>query len=169
MKYRADLNEWIEQRQKDHFSDLSHDSLAKRFLSYSNKRTEQILNLTKTEIKIKLRYHMHRIGKGLTTHADCAWKRVKQPSTLSVSDRLWLFGKGFMSPQTVKSWKPKSKLGFLKAVQFEEIKQFGLFSQKILLGRSGNWSPSFKKTLLNVLKNPHPIFTDSKTTFMIPP
>jgi RNase H len=51
MKYKTDLNEWIEQRKMEHFSDLPSDSLAKRFQSYSNKRTEQILNLTKTEIK----------------------------------------------------------------------------------------------------------------------
>jgi hypothetical protein len=51
MKYKTDLNELSEQRNKDHTSDLPSDSHAKRFLSYSNKRTEQILNLTKTEIK----------------------------------------------------------------------------------------------------------------------
>jgi hypothetical protein len=35
--------------------------------------------------------------------------------------RLERFGKGFMSPQTVKNLRPKSILGFLKAVQLEEI------------------------------------------------
>jgi hypothetical protein len=28
IKYKTDLNEWIEQRKKDHFSDLPSDSLA---------------------------------------------------------------------------------------------------------------------------------------------
>jgi ribonuclease HI len=31
MKYKTDLNEWIEQRNKDRFSDLPSDSFAKRF------------------------------------------------------------------------------------------------------------------------------------------
>jgi hypothetical protein len=35
--------------------------------------------------------------------------------------RLERFGKCFMSPQTVKSLRPKSILGFLRAVQLEEI------------------------------------------------
>jgi hypothetical protein len=30
MKYKTDLNDWIEQRKKDHFIDLPSDSLAKR-------------------------------------------------------------------------------------------------------------------------------------------
>jgi hypothetical protein len=45
-KHKTDLNEWIEQRKKNHFSDLPSDSLAKRFLSHSDK----ILYLTKTEM-----------------------------------------------------------------------------------------------------------------------
>jgi hypothetical protein len=35
--------------------------------------------------------------------------------------------------QTVKSLKPKTILGFLKAVKLEVVYQFGFFSQKILL------------------------------------
>jgi hypothetical protein len=35
--------------------------------------------------------------------------------------RLERLGKGFMSPQTVNSLRPKGILGFLKAVQLEEI------------------------------------------------
>jgi hypothetical protein len=35
--------------------------------------------------------------------------------------RLEKFGKGVMSPQTVKNLRPKSILGFLKAVQLEKI------------------------------------------------
>jgi hypothetical protein len=35
--------------------------------------------------------------------------------------RLERFGKGFMSPKTVKSLRPNGILGFLKAVQLEEI------------------------------------------------
>jgi hypothetical protein len=35
--------------------------------------------------------------------------------------RLERFGKGFMSPQKVKSLKPKRILGLPKAVQLEEI------------------------------------------------
>jgi hypothetical protein len=129
MKYKTDLNEWMEQRKMEHFSDLPSDSLAKRFLSYSNKRTEQILNLTKTEIKTLtgiltghcgLRYHMHRIGKGLEN--TC---RLCMEESETAQHVMWIrlerFEKGFMSPQTVKNLRPKSILGFLKAIQLEEI------------------------------------------------
>jgi hypothetical protein len=70
---------------------------------------------------------MHRIGKGLedtcrqgmeesetTQHVMCENSAVARI-------RLERFGKGIMSPQTVNSQKPKSILGFLKAVQLEEI------------------------------------------------
>jgi ribonuclease HI len=70
MKYKSDLNEWIEQRKKDHFSDLP------------------------------------------SVLCECpAVARIK----------LERFGKGFMSPQTVRNLRPKSILGFLKAVQLKEI------------------------------------------------
>jgi hypothetical protein len=135
MKYKTDPHEWIEQWKKDHFSDLPSDSLAKRLLSYSNKRTKQILNLTKTEIKTLtgiltghcgLRYHMHRIEKDLED--TCQYVMCECPALARI--RLEWFGKGFMSPQTVKSLYPKSILGFLKSVQLEEIYQFGLFSKR---------------------------------------
>jgi hypothetical protein len=125
------------------FSDLPTDSVAKRFMSYSNKRTKQILNLSKTEIKTLtehcgLRYHMHRIGKGLedtsricmeqsetTQHVMCecpavAWIRLER------------FGKGFMNPKTVKSLKLKSILGFLKAVRLRKSSNLG-YSHKYLV------------------------------------
>jgi hypothetical protein len=115
MKYKTDLNEWIEQRKKDHFSDLPSDSLAKRFLSYSFNG------------HFGLRYHMHRIGKGLEdTYRLCMEESETAQHVMCECPavawiRLETFGKGFMSPQTVKSLKPKSILGFLKAVQPEEI------------------------------------------------
>jgi hypothetical protein len=54
-----------------------------------------------------------------------------------MSIRLVRFEKGFISPSTVKSLKPKSILGFLKAV--------GLFSRKILLGLGQTDRPTLKK------------------------
>jgi hypothetical protein len=130
MKLKTDLNEWIEQRKKNHFSNLPSDSLAKRFLCYSNKRTEQILNLIKIEIKTHsgiltghcgLRYHMHRICKGLEDTCRLCIEETETAQLVLARNRIERFGKGFMSPKTVKSLKQKSILGFLKAVQLEDI------------------------------------------------
>jgi hypothetical protein len=70
---------------------------------------------------------MHRIGKTLENtcrlcmeenetaeHVICECPAVAR-------SRLEKFGKGLMSPQMVKSPKPKSILGFLKAVNLEEL------------------------------------------------
>jgi hypothetical protein len=130
IKYKPDLNEWI-----------PSDSLAKHFLSYSNKRTEQILNLTKTEIKTLtgiltehcgLRYHMHRIGKSLNDTCRLCIARI----------RLEKFGNGFMSPQTVKSLEPKSILGFFKSCQAQENLAH---KRSCWVEVRLDWSPSFTK------------------------
>jgi hypothetical protein len=123
---------WIEQKKKDHFSDQPSNSLTKHVLSYSNKITKQILNLTKTEIKnltgiltghCGLRYHMHRMGKDLEDTCRLCMEESETarhvmcecPAVTRI--RLERFGNGLMSPQTVKSLKPKCILGFLKAVR----------------------------------------------------
>jgi hypothetical protein len=118
----------------EHFSDLPSESLAKRFLSYLNKRTDQILNLTKTEIKTLtgiltrhcgLRYHMHRNGKDLEDTCRLCMEESETAQHVMCPAVAWIrlqrFGKGFMSPQTVKNLRPLSKLGFLKAIQLEKI------------------------------------------------
>jgi hypothetical protein len=70
---------------------------------------------------------MHRIGKSLE---DTCRLCIEESETAQLviyecpavaRIRLVRFGKGFMSPQTVKSLKPKSLLGFLKAVKLEKI------------------------------------------------
>jgi hypothetical protein len=70
---------------------------------------------------------MHRIGKGLEDTCRLCMEESETaqhvmcecPAVARI--RLERFGKGFMSPQMVKSQKPKSILGFLKAVQLDKI------------------------------------------------
>jgi hypothetical protein len=69
---------------------------------------------------------MHRIGKSLEDtcrlcmeKSETAQHMCECPAVARI--RLERFGGGFRSPQTVKSLKQKSILGFLKAVQLEEI------------------------------------------------
>jgi hypothetical protein len=70
---------------------------------------------------------MHRIGKALEDTCRLCMEDSETvqhvmcecPAVALI--RLERFGKGFMSPQTVKSLRPKGILGFLKAVQLEEI------------------------------------------------
>jgi hypothetical protein len=69
---------------------------------------------------------MQRIGKGLENTCRLCMEESETaqhvmcecPAVARI--RLERFGKGFMSPQTVKNLRPKSILGFLKAVQLEE-------------------------------------------------
>jgi hypothetical protein len=70
---------------------------------------------------------MHRIGKGLEDTCRLCMEESETaqhvmcecPAVARI--RLEKLGKGFMSPQTVKNLRPKSILGFLKAIQLEEI------------------------------------------------
>jgi hypothetical protein len=66
------LEEWILRRKMANFETLPPKSLPRRFLSYSSKRKQELLTLTKSELKTitgiltghnGLNYHMHRIGK----------------------------------------------------------------------------------------------------------
>jgi hypothetical protein len=69
------------------------------------------------------------INKGLGDTCRL-WKKKKESETAQhvmcecpalARIRLERFGKSFMSPKTAKNLKSKSILGFLKAVQLEEI------------------------------------------------
>jgi hypothetical protein len=62
----------MDKRKSDHFDLLPENSLSRRFLDYSGKRTEMLLTLTKSELKTVtgiltghcgLNHHMHRLGK----------------------------------------------------------------------------------------------------------
>jgi hypothetical protein len=70
---------------------------------------------------------MHRIGKDLEDSCRLCMEESETTQHLMwecpavARIRFERFGKGFMSPQTVKNLRPKSILGFLKAVQLEEI------------------------------------------------
>jgi hypothetical protein len=68
-KYKRELAGWMNQRKSDHFDLLPENSLSRRFLVYSGKRTEMLLTLTKSELKTVtgiltghcgLNHHMHR-------------------------------------------------------------------------------------------------------------
>jgi hypothetical protein len=50
-KYKQILDEWMLRRQKAHFETLPPNSLARRFMSYSSNRTQELLTLTKSELK----------------------------------------------------------------------------------------------------------------------
>jgi hypothetical protein len=65
------LEDWIFRRKKAHFETLPQNSLARRFLNYSIKRTQEFLG-QKSELKTitgiltghnGINYYMHRIGK----------------------------------------------------------------------------------------------------------
>ena len=45
-KHKRTLSEWIEHKKRIHFDNLPPNSLARKFLSYSSKRTELVLKLT---------------------------------------------------------------------------------------------------------------------------
>jgi hypothetical protein len=70
---------------------------------------------------------MHRIGKGMEDTCRMCMKESETAQHVICECpvvawiRLERFGKGFMTPKTVKILKPTSILGFLKAVQLEEI------------------------------------------------
>jgi RNase H len=49
-KCKLILDEWILRRKKAHFETFPPNSLARRFLSYSSKRTQGLLTLTKSEL-----------------------------------------------------------------------------------------------------------------------
>jgi hypothetical protein len=56
------LKKWIEIRKKIQFENLPQNSLVRRFLTYSSKKTKQVLALTKSELK--------PISGTLTGHCD---------------------------------------------------------------------------------------------------
>jgi hypothetical protein len=71
-KYKREPAGWMDKRKSDHFDLLPENSLSRRFLDYSGKRTEMLLTLTKSELKTVtgilaghcgLNHQMHRLGK----------------------------------------------------------------------------------------------------------
>jgi hypothetical protein len=70
-KYKRELAGWMNRRKSDNFDLLPENSLSRRFLDYSGKRTEMLPTLTKSELKTAngiltgycgLNHHMHRLG-----------------------------------------------------------------------------------------------------------
>jgi RNase H len=135
-KCKLILDEWILRRKKAHFETLPPNSLARRFLSYSSKRTQELLTLTKSELKTitgiltghnGLNYHMHRIGKSRDENCRLCLEESETaqhiicecPAIARV--RLKHFDKGYLSPNEVKIIKPKEILNFLRAIKLEEV------------------------------------------------
>jgi RNase H len=52
IKYKLMLEEWILRKKKAHFETLPPNPLARRFLSYSSKKSQELLTLIKSELKI---------------------------------------------------------------------------------------------------------------------
>jgi hypothetical protein len=50
-KYKRELAGWMNKRKSDYFDIFPENSLSRRFLDYSGKRTEMLLTLTKSELK----------------------------------------------------------------------------------------------------------------------
>ena len=70
--FKLRLQEWEEEAKKQHFEGLSTNSHSRRFIEYSAKRTEEVLQLSKKELKILtdlmtghcgMWSHLFRIGK----------------------------------------------------------------------------------------------------------
>ena len=112
------------------------NSLSRRFLSYSSKRTQEFLTLTKTELKTisgiltghnGLNYHMNRIGK--TRDDNCRMcmedsetaQHIMCECPAIARVRLNHFGKGNLSPTKVKVLNPRKILDFLRAIKLEEV------------------------------------------------
>jgi hypothetical protein len=140
--------------EKAHFETLPPNSVARRFLSYLSKRTQELLTLTKSELKFitgiltehnGLIYHMHRIGK--IRDENCRLCLEESETALHIMCecpaiariRLKHFDKGCLSPTELEvlKLKPKKILDFLRAIKLEEDIGTKLRdSQKIFSGRS---------------------------------
>jgi RNase H len=135
-KCKLILDEWILRKKKAHFEILPPNLLARRFLSYSSKRTQKLLTLTKSNLKTitriltghnGLNYIMHRIGKSLDDNCRLYLEESKTAQHLMCECpaiariRLKHFDKGYLSPNERKVIKPKKILNFLRAINLEEV------------------------------------------------
>jgi hypothetical protein len=106
-KFKRELAGWMNKRKGDRFDLLPENSLSWRLLDYSGKRTEMLLTLTKSELKIVtgiltghcgLNHHMHKLGKCQETtcleESETAQHILCEcPGTARIRLKLW--GKGF--------------------------------------------------------------------------
>ena len=135
-KHKRALNEWINERKCGHFDQLPANSLSRRFLDYSEKRTKMLLSLTKSEMKTVtgiltghcgLKYHMHKIGKSQDSTCRLCMEESETaqhilcecPATARVRLKRW--GEGFLDPTSIKTLNPKSILGYLKSIELTII------------------------------------------------
>jgi RNase H len=135
-KCKLILDEWMLRRKKAHFETLPLNSLARRFLSYSSKRTQELLTLTKSELKIitgiltghnGLNYHMHRIGKSRGENCRLCLEESETAQHITCECpaiariRLNHFDKRYLSPNKVQVIISKKILNFLRAIKLEEV------------------------------------------------
>jgi ribonuclease HI len=135
-KLRTKLLEWLEVRKRTHFETLPLNSLSRRFLSYSKKRSALILATTKTEMKTLtgiltghcgLKYHMHRIGKcqedlcRLCMEESETAQHILCECAATARIRLKYFGNGFPDPSDIRRLTPRKILNYLKDIDLEII------------------------------------------------
>jgi hypothetical protein len=127
----------MDKRKSDHFDLLPENTLSRRFLDYSGKRTEMLLTLTKSELKTVTgiltghcgpNHHMHRLGKSQEDTCRLCMEESETaqhvlcecPATARIRLKRW--GEGFLDPTSVKRLNSKSIiLGFLKDIQLTII------------------------------------------------
>ena len=125
------IRHWEDQMKDSHWKSLPGLNQAKRFITCSPKRANQMLSLNKVDLRLltglftghcSLKYHLHKIGKAdsnscrLCNEAPETAEHILCVCEAASTKRLTYFSKATLTPIEVMKMSPKSILSFTKSL-----------------------------------------------------